>query len=114
LEFKLQLVRARDKQNGNGVLPALNLTFSPGEKEQQLHVLGSADGVRQTQSCGFSRGRQTILLLLGEKAGLRESVKTNSIPVGIFDWPARCIASRSGSRRDFFWTKSLPGAKSKL
>ncbi len=27
----------------NDVLPALNLTFSPGEKEQQPHVSGFAD-----------------------------------------------------------------------
>jgi hypothetical protein len=27
--------------------------------------------------------RRTILLLLGEKAGLREDFKTNSFPVGI-------------------------------
>jgi hypothetical protein len=28
--------------------------------------------------------------------------------------PARCTASRSSNRCDFFWTKFLPGAKSKL
>ncbi len=39
--------------------------------------------VRQIQSREFSERRRTILLLLGEKAGLRESVKANFFPGGI-------------------------------
>ena len=31
--------------------------------------------VRQIQSCEFSRRRRTILLLRGEKAGLREGIQ---------------------------------------
>src|ERR1035437_2119422 len=38
--------------------------------------------VRQIQPHEFSEKRRTILLLLGEKAGMRESVQTNFFPVG--------------------------------
>jgi hypothetical protein len=53
---------------------ALNLTFSPGEKEQPQSDYGFAMIVRPILSREFSRRRRTILLLLGEKAGLREDV----------------------------------------
>jgi hypothetical protein len=39
--------------------------------------------VRQIQSREFSEKQRTILLLLGEKAGLRESVETYFFPVEI-------------------------------
>ena len=53
---------------------ALNLTFSPGEKEQHRALLVLRMRVRQIPSREFSRERRTILLLLGEKAGLREGM----------------------------------------
>jgi len=55
--------------------PALILTFSPGEKEQVLSVSSFAISVQQVHSHEISKRRQTILLLLGEKAGMREVVK---------------------------------------
>jgi tRNA G18 (ribose-2'-O)-methylase SpoU len=42
------------------------------EKEQQSQVFCLRMSVRQIQSREFSRGRRMILLLLGEKAGMRE------------------------------------------
>jgi hypothetical protein len=54
---------------------ALNLTFSPREKEAPLHAcLLSADRPANPVA-GFSKRRRMILLLLGEKAGLKEDVK---------------------------------------
>ena len=53
---------------------ALILTFSPGEKEQPLSLFRFADDHPATPVKGFSVGRRAILLLLGEKAGMREVV----------------------------------------
>jgi hypothetical protein len=47
----------------------------PQEKEQQSLVSCLRMSVRQIQSRGFSKGRRTVLLLHGEKAGMREDVK---------------------------------------
>jgi len=58
-----------------GFLSALILTFSPGEKEQRLRTFGFANAARQTQLRELSERRQTIPLLLGEKAGMREVVE---------------------------------------
>jgi hypothetical protein len=57
---------------------ALNLTFSPEEKEQQSHILVLRMSVRQIQSRAFSKGRRMVLLLLGEKAGMREDMKSKA------------------------------------
>jgi len=54
---------------------ALILTFSPKEKEQPLTIFHFTDDRPTNAAAGFSKGRRTILLLLGEKAGMRESVK---------------------------------------
>jgi hypothetical protein len=53
---------------------ALNLTFSPGEKEQQSYILVLRMSVRQNQSRGISKRRRTILPLLEERAGVRTVV----------------------------------------
>jgi hypothetical protein len=53
---------------------ALILTFSPRRRNSLCAFLFSRLIIRQIQSHEFSRGRQTILLLLGEKAGMREDV----------------------------------------
>jgi len=55
--------------------PALTCFLSPrrGQRGERLLVGGKA--VRQIQSREFSKRRRTILLLLGEKAGMREVVK---------------------------------------
>jgi hypothetical protein len=55
---------------------ALILTFSPGEKEQPLHVARFTNKLPANPVANFSKMRRTILLLLGEKAGMREVVKT--------------------------------------
>jgi hypothetical protein len=50
----------------------------PQEKEQQIAVFFCLRlTVRQIQSHVFPSRLRTILLLLGEKAGLREVVQTN-------------------------------------
>jgi hypothetical protein len=54
---------------------ALILTFSPGKKERLLRVSLFRQAVRPIQSREFSSRRRTVLLLLGEKAGMREVVK---------------------------------------
>jgi hypothetical protein len=53
---------------------ALILTFSPGEKEQLLFVSVLSDDGPVNPVVGLSERRRTILLLLGEKAGMREGV----------------------------------------
>jgi hypothetical protein len=57
------------------VLSTLNLTFSPGEKEQQLHDSGFTDGCPANPVAGFSKTRRTALPLLEERAGVRTDVK---------------------------------------
>ena len=52
--------------------------------------------VRPIQSREFSEKRRTILLLLGEKAGMRESVQTNFFPVG--RWMGRRKDVLNGAR----------------
>ena len=53
---------------------ALNLTFSPGEKEQQSYILVLRMSVGQIQSRASSKGRRMILSLLEERAGVRTVV----------------------------------------
>ena len=53
---------------------ALILTFSPGEKEQPLFISGFANTCPANPAARISVRRITILLLLGEKAGMRECV----------------------------------------
>jgi len=53
---------------------ALNLTFSPRRRNSCTAFLVMRMAVRQIQSREFSKRRRTILLLLGEKAGMREVV----------------------------------------
>jgi hypothetical protein len=55
-------------------LPALILTFSPGEKEKRWGAFGFVNGHPANSIAGFSKRRRKILLLLGEKAGMREEV----------------------------------------
>jgi hypothetical protein len=50
----------------------------PQEKEQQSLVSCLRMSVRQIQSRAFSKGRRTIHLLLGEKARMREDVKSKA------------------------------------
>jgi 3-deoxy-D-manno-octulosonate 8-phosphate phosphatase KdsC-like HAD superfamily phosphatase len=54
---------------------ALILTFSPGEKERLLHVSVLLAVCPANTVADFSKTRRNILLLLGEKAGMREVVK---------------------------------------
>ncbi len=54
----------------------LILTFSPGEKEQPLSASDFANDFPASPVAGSSVRRRVILLLLGEKAGMREVVKT--------------------------------------
>jgi hypothetical protein len=54
---------------------ALILTFSPRRRNSCTAFLVMRMTVRQIQSREFSKRRRTILLLLGEKAGMREVVK---------------------------------------
>jgi hypothetical protein len=53
---------------------ALNLTFSPGRRNSYSPILALRMVIRPIPSCKFSRRRRMILLLLGEKAGMREVV----------------------------------------
>ena len=53
---------------------ALALALSPGVREQQLCVSGFFEYREEIQSREFLWDGKTILLLLGEKAGMRESV----------------------------------------
>jgi hypothetical protein len=59
----------------------------PQEKEQQLRISDLRTAVRQIQSLESSKRRQTILLLPGEKAGLREdnnpTLRGQSLAVGL-------------------------------
>ncbi|MGA2786027.1 MAG: hypothetical protein ABSF60_00725 [Verrucomicrobiota bacterium] len=64
-------------------MPALNLTFSPRRRNSNRGFCFFADGRPANPVAGFSMSRRMILLLLGEKAGLRESVAT-SFPHNIF------------------------------
>jgi hypothetical protein len=64
-------------------LSALNLTFSPRRRKSNDGFVFLRMVVRQIQSQVFSMRRRMILLLLGEKVGLRESVAT-SFPHNIF------------------------------
>ena len=57
-----------------GFLSALILTFSPQEKEQPPYVFDLVEGRPANPVTGFPTQRRKILLLLGEKAGLREDV----------------------------------------
>ena len=57
--------------------PALILAFSPGEKEWVARVSGFAEDYPANPAHEFSGGRRTILLLLGEKAGMREDIHLN-------------------------------------
>jgi hypothetical protein len=56
---------------------ALILTFSPEEKEQRWAFRGFATECPANPIAAFSNRRRMILLLLGEKAGMRESLSTN-------------------------------------
>ena len=53
---------------------ALILTFSPRRRNGRSPFLVLLKTVRQIQSDDISRQRRRILLLLGEKAGMRECV----------------------------------------
>jgi hypothetical protein len=53
---------------------ALTCFLSPGERILAITVPAIRLTVRQIQSREFSKRRRTILLLLGEKAGMREVV----------------------------------------
>jgi hypothetical protein len=57
---------------------ALILAFSPGEKEQPLLVSAFAKTRPASPVARISVRPKTILLLLGEKAGMRESVNLTS------------------------------------
>ena len=59
-------------------MPALTFYPLPQEKKWLSIVSGFADS-RPIQSYKFSKGRRTILPLLGERAGARAGVKTYSI-----------------------------------
>jgi hypothetical protein len=67
----------------------------PQEKEQQSRFLFFADGRPANPVAGFSMSRRMILLLLGEKAGLRESVAASS-------------------PHNIFWTNFFAGRKVKI
>ena len=54
---------------------ALILAFSPGEKEPPWRIFDFSDDGPANPVAGFSKRRRTFLLLLGEKAGMREVVK---------------------------------------
>jgi hypothetical protein len=69
---------------------ALILTFSPEEKEQNSHVSGFADDRVANPIARISVRRRTILLLLGEKAGMREVVKHSS-PQSFQDGKLECF-----------------------
>ena len=56
---------------------ALTLNPLPQERKSPLADSGFADDCPANPVAGFSKRRRTILLLLGEKAGLRESVTSN-------------------------------------
>jgi hypothetical protein len=55
----------------------LTLPLSPEEREQQSHDLGFLDDRPANSVTGFRDRRRMILLLLGERAGVRASVDTN-------------------------------------
>ena len=55
--------------------PALNLTFSPGEKEQRWFASSFASDRPANSVAGFQEKRQKILPLRGERAGVREVVE---------------------------------------
>ena len=55
---------------------ALNLTFSPGEKEQQSHISGFADERPANPVAGFQWDGGCFSLSLEERAGVRTVVKT--------------------------------------
>jgi hypothetical protein len=54
---------------------ALTPALSPEEKEQQMSVFRFANDRPAYPAAGFRLRRRKILLLLGEKAGMREVVK---------------------------------------
>jgi hypothetical protein len=56
---------------------ALNLTFSPGEKEQPQAGSGFADDCPANPVAGFAERRRIIHPLLEERAGVRTDVKLN-------------------------------------
>ena len=54
-----------------------------------------------------------VLPLLEERAGVRADVETNFFPGGILICRINCAWTQP-QPGDFFWTKLLTGAKSKL
>jgi hypothetical protein len=70
---------------------ALNLTFSPGKKEQPQAGSGFADDCAANPGAGISVSRRTILLLRGEKAGRMAVVAS----------PASSIAVDKPERREY-------------
>jgi hypothetical protein len=50
----------------------------PQEKEQQVHVSDFADERPANPVTRILKRRRTVLLLLGEKAGMREDVKSKA------------------------------------
>jgi hypothetical protein len=75
---------------------ALTLTLSPEAREQPAHILVLRLTVRQIQPCEFSKRRRTILLLLGEKAGMREDVKSNHYAMDEWSKSKRAAANSRG------------------
>ena len=68
----------------------------PGRRNGLRMVLVLRRHVRSIQSRAFSEKRRTILLLLGEQAGMRESVQTNFFRVA--GWMCRCLGVGIGAR----------------
>src|ERR1035437_8143757 len=64
-------------RRNNCVTTSLILTFSPRRRNSASAVLVFRLTVRPIPSLVFPQRRRTILLLLGEKAGMRADVKTN-------------------------------------
>jgi len=57
---------------------ALTLTLSPGEREQPLDAALKFPDCGAEDSRGFAKTLGAFLPLLGERAGVREVVTTNS------------------------------------
>jgi len=83
---------------------ALILTFSPWRRKSCWALLAPRLTVRQIQPRKFSKRRQTIHLLLGEKAGMREVV--NQRRMGRTPHSAIRIPHLNGSFPEFIlgWT----------
>ena len=87
---------------------ALILTFSPQEKEQPAHTsVFSVDGPANPVA-SFSNRRRAILLLLGEKAGVREVVQS------IFKFVLTLARSRGDCATRFRESVAKPDAGMRL